>query len=154
MSNVRAISSGSFSPKKTIVGVLAHGGEVGHEDELRRLPTLRGAHTGSARARGAYQCRDRPCRDEARLLGRRQHPRRRSYGLDGGTLPDRTPPRTARFGRPPDPPPGRTSLLRAPPSLPRRRRALLDDGLHPAGDPETLARARRGAWSPPRGYRR
>ncbi|HKH39540.1 MAG TPA: M14 family zinc carboxypeptidase, partial [Rubrobacter sp.] len=30
--------------------VLVHGGEVGHEDELRRLPALRGAHTGPARA--------------------------------------------------------------------------------------------------------
>src|ERR687893_799879 len=33
-------------------GILPHGGEVGHEDELRRLPALRGAHTGPARARG------------------------------------------------------------------------------------------------------
>src|ERR671916_266469 len=33
-------------------------------------------------------------------------------------------------------------------------RALLDDGLHPAGDPQTLARARRRARPPPRGCRR
>jgi murein tripeptide amidase MpaA len=38
--------------------------------------------------------------------------------------------------------------------LPRRGRALLDDGLHLAGAPQTLARARRRARPPPRGCRR
>ena len=91
-----------------------------------------------------------PAEHETGLLGRRQHPRRRGHRLDGGALPDRTPPRKPRLGRPRNPPPRRTGLLRPPPPLPRRRRTLPHDPPYPEGDPTTLARAGRGARPPAR----
>src|SRR5918994_2214467 len=114
-----------------------------HEDRVRRLPALRGAYAYPALTRGkvprplqyplhrqelrgtrylarrAHQLTDWTGRHETGLLGRRQHPRRRGHRLDGRALPDRTPPRGPRLGRPPNPPPRRTNLLRPPPPLPR-----------------------------------